>query len=203
MEPVADADAPLLWESCWTPLLAALANGVADPRKEVMSRSFCTLLDCLNDQHTHIAPAVVVGAAVSESLIPCFSNLRLALQRQISLALSVPGSAVDNDGVEKLIITGLHCLSKLISENVERLSPYLLKILRALLNFSQFMFVEDAATAASPIAQLVENIAFDTLTTAMVQCQQLKSANQEDAVVRAFEDIAISMAIIQRRLDHL
>ena len=115
VEPVADADAPLLWESCWTPLLAALADGVADPRKEVMSRSFCTLLDCLNDQHTRVAPAVVVGAVVSESLIPCFSNLRLALQGQLSRGVSGPGNvAVDNDGIEKLIITGLHCLSKLI-----------------------------------------------------------------------------------------
>lgn len=203
MEPVADADAPLLWESCWTPLLAALADGVADPRKEVMSRAFCTLLDCLNDQHTHVAPAVVVGSAISESLIPSFSHLRVALQAQLSRALLGPVNVMDNDGIEKLIITGLHCLSKLISENMDRLSPHLLKILKALLNFSQFMFIEDATTAVSSIAQLVENIAFDTLTTTMVQCRQQKLSNPEEAVISVFEDISISMAIVQRRLDHL
>ena len=86
---------------------------------------------------------------------------------------------------------------------MDRLSPQLLKVLKALLSFSQFMFIEDAVTAASPIAQLVENIAFDTLTSIMVQCRQLKLANHEDALINAFEDISISMAIVQRRLAHL
>ena len=202
LEPLADADAPLLWESCWTPLLAALADGVNDPRKEVMSQSFNTLLDCLNDQHIHVAPAIIVSSVICDSFLPCFSKLRATLQVQSIKAIG-SRSVIENDGIEKLLITGLHCLSKLVSDNFGRISQHLEKFLLALLNFSQNMFIIDTAVEGNPSIQLVENVAFDCLTVIMVQCRQSKVADYKEELARVIDEISNTIASIKERSAHL
>jgi hypothetical protein len=55
-----DDDTPVLWESCWCPILSLLCDGAGDPRREVSVASVHALVKTLGDKHVSAVPAGIL-----------------------------------------------------------------------------------------------------------------------------------------------
>ena len=114
--PELNTDAPLLWESCWTPLLEALRNGVNDPRLEVKTSALHALMGCVLDEHSKAAPAPVFVSVVVDILFPCVLSLKN------SWVKNDPNSQPPDAGYQlDLVLYGVNSISRLLVANLERI----------------------------------------------------------------------------------
>ena len=65
-----NSDTPVLWESCWAPILRALADGVADPRAQVRDAAVDALCSAILDRHILAVPASVMTKILVDIVIP-------------------------------------------------------------------------------------------------------------------------------------
>lgn len=70
-----DADTPALLESCWTPILRALVDGVADERFVVRSASVNALCNAILDKHVLAVPAGVLVNILGEIVVQALMHL--------------------------------------------------------------------------------------------------------------------------------
>lgn len=61
---------PVIWESCWTPILSALTEGVADDRAAVRRHSTLALSSAMADKHVLMVPASVLADILGNILMP-------------------------------------------------------------------------------------------------------------------------------------
>lgn len=110
-----DGDTPILWEvmnvyfdecvyclmmflslqSCWTPILRALSEGIADSRAPVREACAEALCQAILDRHSHAVPAGVLVDILGHIIAPMIVQLRDHLVEEVNSAL--PG------GVRKLL----------------------------------------------------------------------------------------------------
>ena len=66
----ATSDTPVLWESCWAPILRALADGAADPRQPVRVAAVDALSHAILDKHTKAVPGEVMLKILQDIVVP-------------------------------------------------------------------------------------------------------------------------------------
>lgn len=65
-----DSDTPVLWESCWTPILQLLADAAGDSRVAVRSAASNALSRCILDRHIRAVPAGVLVNVLGDIVVP-------------------------------------------------------------------------------------------------------------------------------------
>ena len=65
-----NGDTPVLWESCWAPILRALAEGIADERYAVRVAAVDALSTAILDRHMVAVPAAVTIKILQDIVIP-------------------------------------------------------------------------------------------------------------------------------------
>jgi len=65
-----DGDAPVLWESCWAPILRALADGANDDRNAVRVAAVDALSRSVADKHALAVPAGVMVDILGDIIVP-------------------------------------------------------------------------------------------------------------------------------------
>ena len=74
-------DSPVLWESCWMPVLRAMADGVNDERHAVRVASVAALTHALCDRHALVVPAGVLVDLLGDTVAPTLLLLGQGLVR--------------------------------------------------------------------------------------------------------------------------
>lgn len=64
------ADGPVLWESCWVPILRSMADGVHDERAAVRAAAVASLTHAISDRHALVVPAGVLVDILGEIIVP-------------------------------------------------------------------------------------------------------------------------------------
>ena len=65
-----DSDTPVLWESCWTPILRLLADAAGDSRVAVRNAASNALSRCILDRHIRAVPPGVLVNVLGDILVP-------------------------------------------------------------------------------------------------------------------------------------
>jgi hypothetical protein len=65
-----DNDTPALWESCWTPIVRTLADGIVDERIPVRIASGNALAHAILDKHVHAVPPGVLVNILGDIVVP-------------------------------------------------------------------------------------------------------------------------------------
>ena len=65
-----DSDTPVLWESCWTPILRLLADAASDSRIAVRNAASNALSRCILDRHIRAVPPGVLVNVLGDILVP-------------------------------------------------------------------------------------------------------------------------------------
>lgn len=72
-------DTPVLWESCWAPILRVLADGCADDRQPVRHAAVAALSTAILDRHAQAVPAAVMIGILQDIIIPTVLSLGQSL----------------------------------------------------------------------------------------------------------------------------
>lgn len=96
-----DSDTPVLWESCWVPVLKALSEGANDSRSSVRRACVVALCQCIQDKHSDAVPTSVLVDILGNVLSPVIIKLANKLQKQLrdlvpENTLTIDGLADDN-----------------------------------------------------------------------------------------------------------
>ena len=75
-------DAPVLWESCWLPILRAMADGANDERPAVRAAAVAALTHAISDRHALVVPAGVLVDILGEVVVPTVLLLGQGLVRE-------------------------------------------------------------------------------------------------------------------------
>jgi hypothetical protein len=70
-----------LWESCWVPILHALAEGTQDPRAQVSAASARAISSAMQDRHALVVPSSILADILGNVIVPCGLLLGQALVR--------------------------------------------------------------------------------------------------------------------------
>lgn len=65
-----DGDTPVLWESCWVPILRLLADAVSDSRAPVQAAASMALSRAILDRHVRAVPVGVLVNVLSDIIVP-------------------------------------------------------------------------------------------------------------------------------------
>jgi len=71
-----DDETPVLWESCWIPILKGMADGVADRRVAVREAAAAALCQAVLDRHAHVVPAGLLVDVLGNIIAPTVVQLR-------------------------------------------------------------------------------------------------------------------------------
>jgi hypothetical protein len=81
-----DSDTPVLWESCWTPILRLLADAAGDSRVAVRSAASNALSRCILDRHIRAVPAGVLVNVLGDIVVPVILLLGEEMIRERDVA---------------------------------------------------------------------------------------------------------------------
>ena len=70
-----DSDTPVLWESCWTPILRLLADATGDGRVAVRNAASHALSRCILDRHIRAVPPGVLVNVLGDIVVPVILHL--------------------------------------------------------------------------------------------------------------------------------
>ena len=97
-----DSDTPLLWESCWTPILSAMAEGCSDSRKPVRLAASNALCAAIMDRHVKNVPVGLMVKILGDVYIATILKLAEFLVRETEVSgsdTSRSGGYIDDDAV--------------------------------------------------------------------------------------------------------
>ena len=92
-----NSDTPVLWESCWAPILRALAEGIADGRHAVRVAAVDALSMAILDRHVVAVPGAVMIKILQDIVIPTallLGEILLATPTGKSISDSAQGEQV-------------------------------------------------------------------------------------------------------------
>eukprot|EP00596_Hydrurales_sp_CCMP1899_P004941 CAMPEP_0119047238 /NCGR_PEP_ID=MMETSP1177-20130426/51980_1 /TAXON_ID=2985 /ORGANISM="Ochromonas sp, Strain CCMP1899" /LENGTH=1905 /DNA_ID=CAMNT_0007021581 /DNA_START=110 /DNA_END=5824 /DNA_ORIENTATION=- len=94
-----DSDTPVLWESCWTPILAAMAEGCADTRKPVRLAAANALSRAILDKHVRNVPIGLMVKILGDIYIAIILQLSVFLvkEREVNVAVGRQQHETDAD----------------------------------------------------------------------------------------------------------
>ena len=98
-----DSDTPVLWESCWTPILRLLADATGDGRVAVRNAASHALSRCILDRHIRAVPPGVLVNVLGDIVVPVILHLGENMIREGS---SAPGSAFINESTTDVAFLG-------------------------------------------------------------------------------------------------
>ena len=101
-DPDHDSDTPLLWESCWTPILSAMAEGCGDSRKPVRLAATYALCTAITDRHVKNVPVGLMVKILGDVYIAVVLRLAEFLVREKEVnGMDNGWSKVDAEGEDK------------------------------------------------------------------------------------------------------
>lgn len=78
-----ETDTPMLWESCWLPILQAMSEAATDTRLPVRAAAVSALSHAILDKHAMYAPVQLMTSILETLVAPVAISLGGALQRTI------------------------------------------------------------------------------------------------------------------------
>lgn len=122
-----DSDTPLLWYSCWTPVLDALRLGSNDSRPSVKRSAVIILFDCVLDDHATAAPTSVLLSILHNIIYPCVLKLLRNAFDGDATVVSSEGAASEliivsaNSADEDLIVLSAKGLVKIVDKHITKI----------------------------------------------------------------------------------
>lgn len=111
-----DGETPALWESCWVPILQALADGVTDERLAVRTHAVHSLSNAILDKHSFAVPAGILVNILGDIIVPTLmmlgeSTLQAETKEKSSVANEIVEQSVDSKEygaiLQKMVMTNL------------------------------------------------------------------------------------------------
>ena len=116
---------PILWESCWLPILSAMSEGVYSSRLPVSAMSFQFLCSAIVDKHAEVVPVCVMTKILQDLVIPACKhagNNLLPLAVVSKSTTTTPTDEQLNLGYTKLVTKCLSSISESFIEMLPKLA---------------------------------------------------------------------------------
>ena len=114
-----DRDTPVLWESCWLPILKAISLGSKDSRLEVKNSALHYLAMTLSDPHADAVPTGLLINLISDTFLPSILS---------GLHVHADPASTMGDGLisanNEVISNCFDVLSSLLSKNADKIIVY-------------------------------------------------------------------------------